>query len=169
MILFKRKLDRDICPKWFFRQLHFWQVSWLGTRIVVASPASWQYLSIFNDNYWKITFNSHRSNDNLYYFRYKPPIDNYHQIAEGNVEWGATHDAWIYSIITATEVCFWIYFYFFPNIFLQHFKNEIQPDMAKVVTLFRALPEEILSKRTTTEDLSFSVERLPFGKMNNEK
>lgn len=38
------------------------------------------------------------------YFRYKPPIDNYHQIAQWNVEWGATHDAWIYSILTATEV-----------------------------------------------------------------
>lgn len=61
-----------------------------------------------------------------------------------------------------------MYMQFFPNVrffVCDHFVNEIQPDMIKVLSLFRALPEEALSKRTTTEDLSFSVERLPFGKI----
>lgn len=36
--------------------------------------------------------------------RYEAPIDTVHQLAEKQLEWGATHDAWIFSILLATEV-----------------------------------------------------------------
>lgn len=40
--------------------------------------------------------------------RYEPSIDTVHQLAEKNMEWGATHDAWIFSIQSATKVCVYI-------------------------------------------------------------
>lgn len=36
--------------------------------------------------------------------RFEAPIDTAHQLAERDLEWGATHDAWIFSIIDATQV-----------------------------------------------------------------
>lgn len=36
--------------------------------------------------------------------RYEPPIDTPHQMAEHNLQWGATQDAWIFSILLATQV-----------------------------------------------------------------
>lgn len=36
--------------------------------------------------------------------RFEDPIDTAHQLAEKNLEWGATHDAWIFSILDATKV-----------------------------------------------------------------
>lgn len=38
-----------------------------------------------------------------------------------------------------------------------------QPDIKKVVELFRPQPEDDLHKRTKTRDFGFSVERLPYG------
>lgn len=37
-------------------------------------------------------------------YRYEAPIDTAHQLAEKNLEWGATHDAWIFSILEAKQV-----------------------------------------------------------------
>lgn len=55
------------------------------------------------------------SNINYYYYynqfffkiiyRYEAPIDTAHQLAEKDLEWGATHDAWIFSILDAKQVC----------------------------------------------------------------
>lgn len=37
-------------------------------------------------------------------FRYETPIDSGTELADRNIEWGATHDAWIFSILDATPV-----------------------------------------------------------------
>lgn len=36
--------------------------------------------------------------------RFEAPIDTAQQLASSHLEWGATHDAWIFSIIDATQV-----------------------------------------------------------------
>lgn len=41
----------------------------------------------------------------------------------------------------------------------------LKPEIKKVVELFRPLPVEELYKHTKTGDFSFSVERLPYGKL----
>lgn len=51
------------------------------------------------------------SNDNILrvcvflFCRYEPPIDDVHQLSKSNLEWGATHDAWVFSILNAEGVC----------------------------------------------------------------
>lgn len=37
-------------------------------------------------------------------FSYEPSIDTVRQLAERNLQWGGTHDAWIFSILEAREV-----------------------------------------------------------------
>lgn len=37
--------------------------------------------------------------------RYENPIDTVQQLVDSDMEWGATHDAWIFSILLSTEVC----------------------------------------------------------------
>ena len=72
--------------------------------------------------------------------QYEKPIDTVAQLAESDLEWGATHDAWIFSILAAT-----------------------QPNIVKLLEKFRPTPAAQLAKRTTTRDFAFSIERLPYG------
>ncbi|XP_037033035.1 glutamate receptor 1-like [Bradysia coprophila] len=72
--------------------------------------------------------------------QYEAPIDTPHQLAAKNLEWGATHDAWIFSILLAT-----------------------QPDIVKLLSLFKKSNFEKLRSRAKTGDFAFSIERLPYG------
>lgn len=38
------------------------------------------------------------------HLRYEQSIDTVRQLADRNMEWGATQEAWIYSILLATQV-----------------------------------------------------------------
>lgn len=38
------------------------------------------------------------------HIRFQAPIKTAHQLAESNMGWGATRDAWIFSILDATPV-----------------------------------------------------------------
>lgn len=76
----------------------------------------------------------------FYFFRYEKPIDTVAQLADANMEWGATHDAWIFSIRDAT-----------------------QPNILKLLNNFRTLSKTELELRSKTRDFSFSIERLAFG------
>lgn len=40
----------------------------------------------------------------MHFGRYEAPIDTAHQLAARNMEWGATQDAWTYSIRLASQV-----------------------------------------------------------------
>lgn len=42
----------------------------------------------------------------LFSYSFEPPIDTAVQLAEKNLNWGATHDAWVFSILDATQVLF---------------------------------------------------------------
>lgn len=72
--------------------------------------------------------------------QYEPPIDTPHDMAEHDLEWGGTQDAWTFSVLLAT-----------------------QPDIVKVVQLFSAKTDEALHARTRTADFGFGLERLPYG------
>lgn len=76
----------------------------------------------------------------FFLFSYEASIDTAKQLADSNMGWGATHDAWIFSISLAT-----------------------QPDIVKLLHLFQALPSQELVRLASTGDFSFSIERLPFG------
>lgn len=85
-------------------------------------------------------------------------------MAQHNLEWGATQDAWIFSILLATQV---LEKAFHAMHTLSTGKmcvpSPFQPDIKKVVDLFRPQPEDDLHKRTKTGDFGFSVERLQYG------
>lgn len=132
-------------------------------------------------------------------------------MAEQHLQWGATQDAWVFSILKAKQVRAYIYphrsasfvhrsqmactcMYTYKR---HHTHNkmhshtvpvarvlyttnahsrwiervlhfawnafEFQPDIVKLVGLFRALSVDALSKHTTSSDFGFSLERLPYG------
>ncbi|XP_070496610.1 probable glutamate receptor [Chironomus tepperi] len=72
--------------------------------------------------------------------QYKKAIDTVEELAASGMEWGSTHDAWIFSILLAT-----------------------QPMILQLLSKFRTLSKESLEQRAINEDLSFSIERLPYG------
>lgn len=37
-------------------------------------------------------------------FRYEDPINTVTQLVNSGLEWGATHDAWLFSILLSTDV-----------------------------------------------------------------
>lgn len=98
---------------------------------------------------------------------YEQSIDTARQLAERDWEWGATHDAWIFSILLATQVLIG------PRYVFRIIANRwtvlpiLQPDIRKLLGLFRPWPAEDLHARTTTGDFSFSIERLAYGKPSN--
>lgn len=53
---------------------------------------------------------------------------------------GSTHDAWIFSILLAT-----------------------QPMILQLLSKFKTLSKENLEQRAWKQDMSFSIERLPYG------
>ncbi|XP_062556996.1 uncharacterized protein LOC134221839 [Armigeres subalbatus] len=72
--------------------------------------------------------------------RYERPIDTVQDLADNNFPWASTHDAWIFSILMAT-----------------------QPTIIKILHNFQTHPKEVLHHHTKTLDLAYSVERLPYG------
>ncbi|XP_054258586.1 uncharacterized protein LOC128983345 isoform X2 [Macrosteles quadrilineatus] len=71
---------------------------------------------------------------------YLPPIDTVSDLVNRELQWGATHDAWIFSLREATET-----------------------QMHTLVSRFRALTKEQLYYNSLTASFAFSVERLPAG------
>lgn len=61
------------------------------------------------------------------------------------MNWGATHEAWVFSIESAT-----------------------QPVIVNILHNFKILTEVQLKSRTTTRDYAFSIERLPAGIINTK-
>jgi hypothetical protein len=72
--------------------------------------------------------------------RYEKAIDTVEELAESGMEWGSTHDAWIFSILLAT-----------------------QPMILQLLAKFKTLSKENLEHRAIKQDMSFSIERLPYG------
>lgn len=72
--------------------------------------------------------------------RYLAPIDTPLQLAESNMEWSATHDAWIFSIQSATH-----------------------PVLMTLVQNFHIRNYEELRWRSIKGDIAFSIERLQYG------
>lgn len=71
---------------------------------------------------------------------YEPPVDTVTDLVNSQLQWGATHDAWIFSLREATE-----------------------PKMKTLLSRFRALPKEVLYNNSFKANFAFSVERLPAG------
>ncbi|XP_058823625.1 glutamate receptor ionotropic, delta-2-like [Topomyia yanbarensis] len=72
--------------------------------------------------------------------RYEPPINTVQDLADSNMHWASTHDAWIFSILMAT-----------------------QPTIVKLLHNFEKHPKESLHRSALHQDFSFSIERLPYG------
>ncbi|XP_055633891.1 glutamate receptor ionotropic, delta-1-like [Toxorhynchites rutilus septentrionalis] len=72
--------------------------------------------------------------------RYEPPIDTIQELADSDMIWASTHDAWIFSILMAT-----------------------QPTIIKLLQNFQTHTKEVLHGHTKRRDISYSIERLPYG------
>uniref|UniRef100_A0A182P639 Ionotropic glutamate receptor C-terminal domain-containing protein n=1 Tax=Anopheles epiroticus TaxID=199890 RepID=A0A182P639_9DIPT len=72
--------------------------------------------------------------------RYEKSIDTVQELAERNLPWGSTHDAWIFSIQLAT-----------------------QPTIVKLLENFVTYPKDVLHRHAQQRDLAYSIERLPYG------
>lgn len=72
--------------------------------------------------------------------RFLPPVDSVADLAKSGLGWGATHDAWIFSLREATE-----------------------PEMKILLDKFMALPSNRLHSLSLEKEFAFSVERLPAG------
>uniref|UniRef100_A0AAG5CT27 Ionotropic glutamate receptor C-terminal domain-containing protein n=1 Tax=Anopheles atroparvus TaxID=41427 RepID=A0AAG5CT27_ANOAO len=72
--------------------------------------------------------------------RYEKSIDTVQELADRNLRWGSTHDAWIFSIQLAT-----------------------QPTIVKLLRSFITAPKEVLHKNAVERNMAYSIERLPYG------
>ncbi|XP_075977669.1 glutamate receptor ionotropic, delta-1-like [Anticarsia gemmatalis] len=72
--------------------------------------------------------------------RYEPSIDTVQDIVDRDMKWGATHDAWIFSLTLSTE-----------------------PLVKQLVSQFRTGTFEELKRKSFTRSMAFSVEKLPAG------
>ncbi|KAG6446449.1 hypothetical protein O3G_MSEX004462 [Manduca sexta] len=72
--------------------------------------------------------------------KYESSIDTVQDIVDRNMEWGATHDAWIFSLTLSPE-----------------------PLVKKLVSQFRIHSFEELKKKSFTRSMAFSIEKLPAG------
>ncbi|XP_059608153.1 uncharacterized protein LOC132255993 [Phlebotomus argentipes] len=72
--------------------------------------------------------------------RFVAPIDTPEDLAASGMEWSATHDAWIFSIQSATE-----------------------PLLVTLVKNFRIRSHEQLRSHSLRSDIGFSIERLQYG------
>nr|QIJ45772.1 ionotropic receptor [Glyphodes pyloalis] len=72
--------------------------------------------------------------------KYERSIDSVQDIVERKMEWGATHDAWVFSLTPSTE-----------------------PLIKKLVSQFKVYPVEVLKKKSMDRSMAFSIERLPSG------
>uniref|UniRef100_A0A182SY81 Ionotropic glutamate receptor C-terminal domain-containing protein n=1 Tax=Anopheles maculatus TaxID=74869 RepID=A0A182SY81_9DIPT len=72
--------------------------------------------------------------------RYEKSIDTVQELADRNLRWGSTHDAWIFSIQLAT-----------------------QPTIVKLLDNFVTYPKDVLHRHAKQRTLAYSIERLPYG------
>ncbi|XP_052902796.1 probable glutamate receptor [Anopheles moucheti] len=72
--------------------------------------------------------------------RYEKSIDTVQDLADRNLRWGSTHDAWIFSIQLAT-----------------------QPTIVKLLNNFVTNPKDVLHEEAKHRNLAYSIERLPYG------
>ncbi|KFB36231.1 AGAP002904-PA-like protein [Anopheles sinensis] len=72
--------------------------------------------------------------------RYEKSIDTVQELADRNLRWGSTHDAWIFSIQLAT-----------------------QPTIVKLLNNFLTAPKEVLHRNAIERNMAYSIERLPYG------
>uniref|UniRef100_A0A182Q9U2 Ionotropic glutamate receptor C-terminal domain-containing protein n=1 Tax=Anopheles farauti TaxID=69004 RepID=A0A182Q9U2_9DIPT len=72
--------------------------------------------------------------------RFEKPIDTVQDLADRNLHWGSTHDAWIFSIQLAT-----------------------QPTIVKLLANFVTYPKDVLHEHAKRRSLAYSIERLPYG------
>ncbi|XP_053667658.1 probable glutamate receptor [Anopheles marshallii] len=72
--------------------------------------------------------------------RYEKSIDTVQDLADRNLRWGSTHDAWIFSIQLAT-----------------------QPTIVKLLNNFVTSPKDVLHEKAKHRNLAYSIERLPYG------
>ncbi|CAH1644342.1 unnamed protein product [Spodoptera littoralis] len=72
--------------------------------------------------------------------RYEPSIDTVQDIVDRKMEWGATHDAWIFSLTLSTE-----------------------PLVKELVSQFRIYSFDELKSKSFTRSMAYSIEKLPAG------
>nr|XP_053602899.1 uncharacterized protein LOC128670906 [Plodia interpunctella] len=72
--------------------------------------------------------------------KYEPSIDTVQDLVDRGMQWGATHDAWIFSIT-----------------------NSHDPLIKQLVSLFRVMTAEDLKEKSFTRKLAYSIEKLPAG------
>ncbi|CAH2107283.1 unnamed protein product [Euphydryas editha] len=70
--------------------------------------------------------------------KYESSIDTIQDVVDRKLTWGATHDAWIFSLILSQE-----------------------PLIRSLLRLFRTYPADELKRRSFTRDMAFSIEKLP--------
>uniref|UniRef100_A0A0K8TV01 Ionotropic Receptor n=1 Tax=Epiphyas postvittana TaxID=65032 RepID=A0A0K8TV01_EPIPO len=72
--------------------------------------------------------------------KYEASIDTVQDIVDRKMEWGATHDAWLFSISLSEE-----------------------PLVKELISQFKTYPEDELKRKSFTRSMAFSVEHLPAG------
>ncbi|XP_052869319.1 uncharacterized protein LOC128274994 [Anopheles cruzii] len=72
--------------------------------------------------------------------RFEKSIDTVQDLADSDLRWGSTHDAWIFSIQLAT-----------------------QPTIVKLLETFITYPKDELHRHAQQRDMGFTIERLPYG------
>ncbi|CAH2075338.1 unnamed protein product, partial [Iphiclides podalirius] len=72
--------------------------------------------------------------------KYEKSIDTIKDIVDRSIEWGATHDAWIFSLALSQE-----------------------PVIKKLVSQFKKYSFEELQRKSFTRSMAFSIEKLPAG------
>ncbi|XP_050669006.1 glutamate receptor ionotropic, delta-2-like [Leptidea sinapis] len=72
--------------------------------------------------------------------KYESSIDTIQDMVDRRLEWGATHDAWIFSLLSSQD-----------------------PMIKKLIQQFRTYDFETLKKKSFTRELAFSIEKLPAG------
>nr|ARO76470.1 ionotropic receptor 7 [Conogethes punctiferalis] len=72
--------------------------------------------------------------------KYEKSIDTVQDIVDRKMEWGATHDAWVFSLTSSNE-----------------------PLIKKLVNQFKVYPADVLKKKSLDRSMAFSIERLPSG------
>ncbi|XP_023938077.2 glutamate receptor ionotropic, delta-2 [Bicyclus anynana] len=72
--------------------------------------------------------------------KYEKSIDTIEDIVNRQLEWGATHDAWIFSLMLSQE-----------------------PLIKQLLSLFRTYPSEELMQKSFRKSMAFSIEKLPAG------
>ncbi|XP_063621340.1 glutamate receptor ionotropic, delta-2-like [Cydia splendana] len=72
--------------------------------------------------------------------KYEASIDTVEDLVDRKMEWGATHDAWIFSIMLSEE-----------------------PLIKSLLNQFKTYPADILKRKSFSRSMAFSIEHLPAG------